>query len=633
VEESTLQRKIRERREKLAAEEAAKKAAADPSAGIEFDEDLIPEMEETGISEEESALDAFLKSLPIATAYETWCGKSKIKYPLKKEGNMISCPVPEHPDKNPSAWFNTEKNTWHCAACDQGGDQFTIAEFKFGYRHDSTDFPKLKRAMAESLGWKFFTKGVGKDKHTVAVPPEEEEEKPVGHSFSTPALAPVPDLEPEPAPAKVVSIAPDTTEEVKYPVMPEWELIYPKDTFLDIYVRLTTVDTIPEAYHFWSGMVALGLAMGRDLMFADYPPVGGNLFVCLVGDSGTGKSRALMPLEDLLDTAMPFHYEDPDTRGIKIVGDAGSPERIVEEFQRRIPSDPSDPKSPVRNFPTKGLITFGEMSSIAAKAGRRGTDLKERLMQFCDLKRKVTASASGNDREAYLPFASGITTTQPETIRRQVTAGDLDSGFANRWLFIAGQAKPAKPFGQIIPDMGEAVLPLQRVMSWASTERLIQLDDEAQEAYEEFFYSVIDRDKKTSRDGDDLLVRVDLTFKKIMLLLAANKMEEKISLATVESAKHLYRFILECWEFIGRRIGVTDRSDIFDKVHALFQKKLNLNMREIKQGLPTKYRKNNEGIIQAIDDMKRAGLIVEEEPPLVAGKKGRKPSVRWQYVA
>lgn len=53
-----------------------------------------------------------------------------------REGRKISCPIPGHADKIPSAWINTDEDTWACGPCQAGGNKFTIVAIYMGYGPD-----------------------------------------------------------------------------------------------------------------------------------------------------------------------------------------------------------------------------------------------------------------------------------------------------------------------------------------------------------------------------------------------------------------------------------------------------------------------------------------------------------------
>jgi AAA domain len=98
------------------------------------------------------AIDQFLDGVDILDAYRRWCGKSEPDPGGRREGIMISCPNPAHPDHDPSAWINLDQQVYFCACCGDGGDKFTIASYHFGL-DTKTRFPELKRQMAKACGY------------------------------------------------------------------------------------------------------------------------------------------------------------------------------------------------------------------------------------------------------------------------------------------------------------------------------------------------------------------------------------------------------------------------------------------------------------------------------------------------
>lgn len=111
-------------------------------------------------SELDKVVDAAIDGLDVVTAYRKWIRKMNPKmYDGQTESIMISCPVPGHEDKNPSAWINTSKGEgglWHCGGCAIGGDKYDLAAIGLGYNFQSykTDgsFRDLKLQMARELG-------------------------------------------------------------------------------------------------------------------------------------------------------------------------------------------------------------------------------------------------------------------------------------------------------------------------------------------------------------------------------------------------------------------------------------------------------------------------------------------------
>lgn len=615
AEETLLQKRIRERKEAKAREEAAKAVSTPaPTVGLED----VDEDDKVELPDEYKKLDAFLETITFEQAYKKWCPKRPFPERLKKDGNLCRCPNPAHPDKKPSCNFNRDTGLWTCHSCEAEGDIISLAMWCWG-RHDKKQLLDLKIDMAASFGEVYGKMGdktfyVG----TREAEPDAEEEK-------------------EESKASVVSLVPDESTDIENfhaPELPEWGELFPKDTFLDEYMKLVTVDTAPESFHFFSGLLAVGFAMGREAKLYDNPPVLSNIFTCFIGESGTGKSRAKTVLKRLLEESLPFDEVDKGSLGVHFSEDTASAERIVAEFARPLPVDSTVVGSPVTPSPTRGLIYFGEMSSLIKKANRNGSDLKERLMQFCDGDSTVGSNSQMRGKTlAVDPFASCLTTSQPESLRRLIGEGDIDSGFANRWIYVVGKAKPPRPWGDPIPSMDTAKLPLQRILAWSTTTSgYMTLSPEAADVFVDFFENSIVPDKKQSAQNEGLLVRIDLTFKKLLVLLAANKHESVISSDTVRSTIKLYGFLKECYKFIGERVGLSNRSTLSNKILEIVETSADgISRRELDRKLG-RFGKNRYEVNQALEDLGKAGFLVEVKP-VMTGKRGRPAGPKYHAVA
>lgn len=604
--QSTFQRKLEERRR--AALEAAK--TVEPSAP-QHDPDLIPEASDE-YSEQDQELDRFINSIDILDAYRRWCGKSvPDTRSHKTEGIMVSCPKPDHVDKNPSAWINTDKQTWFCGGCQEGGDSYDIAAYHFGYPvpgyKDGQTFHKLRKEMAESYGYTFISPpGV---KGEVLVPPEPDTSRP---SESAPSIqkstSPVKPEEQtgqteaietkasqtdtaEKTEGELVSLF-EEEDDITFPSL-DWRSITPDNTFLSAWMKQVTQDDVPEEYHFWNGLLALGFALGRDVTLEDLIPVHGNLFICTLGHSGSGKSKASYHLSRLLNRALPHKWDDPNSKGVRKVSAPGSAEALIHNFSKPIP-DPNNPKVVAYYAPIRGLIEFNELSALVGRTARQGNVTKPTLMQMYDMEDTVsTSSMSHGMKEAHEPFASALTTTQPRAIRTLLTRGDADSGFLNRWIFAAGPDKTRFAIGGIQVDIEPAVDPLLAVQGWAGSfgGTRMQWSVEASELFTKFFHSTIEPDKK--RDESGLLVRMDLLMKKLTLLFSANQHMKIVPVDAVEAAIKMYPYIVDCYSIPASQIGNSLQHEIREEIlrHArtyLEKKNIGITMRELNLRLKRK---------------------------------------------
>lgn len=628
---TAFQKKLAERRAREA-QEAANKAAESS-----FDADLVPEQEYT-LSDTDKALDAVIDNIDIIDAYRRWCSKMEPDTRKKQsEGIKISCPNPAHPDKDPSAWLNTDKQVWYCGGCQIGGDAHDIAAYHFGfpvpaYKSDGR-FHELRLKMAADFGFHMesFPGGV-----KILVGPESTPTPEPKASSQTTVAIPEPVAEPDPelSTDNVIELYDMGDQDVSFPRL-AWREFVPKDTFLDTYMRTTTIDDVVEEYHFWNAMLALGFACGRQARLDDSVPVYGNLFVCSLGASGSGKSKARYHLDSLLDKAMPHNWNDANSRGVRIIKAPGSAEMLVQHFSKPV-TDPANPKQIIFYASVSGMIDFNELSALIGRANRQGNTLKPTLMQFYDMEGTVsTSSLSTGIKEARLPFASALTTTQPLALKALLGRSDDDSGFLNRWIFVGGPEKKRIAIGGVRVDMTPAVMPLQKILGWSASfkdEEFLLWSDAANKSFTSFFDTVIHPDQRKSQSA--LLVRMDLLMKKIILLFSANKLEKVVSADSVLEAIRCYEYLKTCYGIPAAQLGTTLQSEISEAILYQARKQWELDKKgvSLNQLAKSLKRRNypHDILLKIVDSLVKLGFLEVEQTP--AGSRGR-PTVRYRYVA
>lgn len=513
---------------------------------------------EFGRSEQDRVIDDAIDSLSILDAYARFCGKMTPNPGKKRDGIMISCPNPSHPDKNPSAWINLDKETWYCPGCDQGGDKYDIAAWYFGmpvpgYK-DGENFHILRKKIAEDRGVSFVQTMTGKLLPVPPAPPEPP------RAESAPIVEPV-----EEPLATVTSITEnyDDTEEIPQ-IELDWREIVPPQTFLDIWMRQTTIDDVPEEYHFWNGMVALGMALGRDTRLHDFRPVYGNLFVCILGRTGSGKSKSQFYLDSLLEQALPYDPKDDASKGALRLKAPASAEALIWAFDKRI-EDKTGKMLAVKPM-VRGVVDFNELSSLVGRTSRMGSVLAPTLMEFYDANEKIaTTSRTHGTESADNAFASCITTSQPESLRELLTSADANSGFLNRWFFAVGKEKTRTAIGGVRVDVTPAVEPLKRIQKWSETVGELQWDQDAASRFTRFFHDKIEPVKK--KDARlHVLTRLDLLCKKLILLFAANMQTSMVTEDAVKQMEAMFDYLLECYSATGENFAGGEVNRLRDRV-------------------------------------------------------------------
>lgn len=606
-------------------ERRAKAETPQPSADVDiFDEDLVPDLEGASAPpNSDPELDRIIEGIRITDAYRKWCGKSRPSdSDRRKEGIKVSCPIPSHPDRDPSAWLNTDKDVWFCGSCETGGDAYDIAAYHFGYPvpgyKEGAHFHELRRKMAESYGY-IFVQAPGMTKPTI-VPPEAE--------FVPPIDLPVVQEGPV---ARVIPILGDEpTEEL--PSLP-WRGLVESGTFLDEYMSACIKDDAPEEYHFWNGLLAIGQAVGRDVKLYDQKPVLANMFICLLGPTGDGKSRSFWHLQNLLWNALPYKHDDPNSKGTQFVNSPASAEVLINSFMKPV-MDPTNPKITAYYAPVRGMIEFNELSSLIGRASRKGNVLKPTLMEFYDGSSMIsTSSMTTGVKRAENAYASCFTTTQPKALRDLVRDSDSHSGFLNRWIFATGTPKRRVAIGGAQIDTSSAVDPLQKIQGWAGIGgKMIQWTQPAAEMFTEYFHDVLHPAQLADDTG--LLTRMDLLAKKLCLLLSINSHNSEVTARTVDRVISMFPYLTAAYGVPAAHIGSTISKDVTDELEKHIKnystKKGGISLNELKKCIR---RKNFpiELVAKCLKYMTDLGYI-EVFSTADSGRPGR-PTVKYRMCA
>lgn len=341
---------------RIRAEKAARVSAAPPQTPTivpdRHDADLIPDVPEGAYerTDADREVDRVIDNIGVVEAYVKYIGKMVPKAGRKRESIMVSCPKPEHPDRNPSAWLNSDTDTWFCGTCDEGGDKFDFFAWHFGFPvpgyKEGEHFVALRQKVAEDNGVVTVRDPLsGKARTLTVIEDTDPEPAPLPTTVIEPdepaVRAPAAPAEPtSDSPATVTSIPTaltweDEDEIIDYPTV-NWRTLAPTGTFLHEWMEQTSKDDLPDEFYFWLGMQALGFAIGRETELGDNPHVRGNLFLCLYGGTGMGKSRATGHLTRLLREALPYDHEDTTNTGTYLMPSPGSAEALVDGFSKPV---------------------------------------------------------------------------------------------------------------------------------------------------------------------------------------------------------------------------------------------------------------------------------------------------------
>jgi hypothetical protein len=594
-------------------------------------DDLLPDLGGPELTDADKEFDAFIDRIDIIDAYNKFCGKMTPSVGSRRESIMISCPKPDHADTHPSAWINLDKQVWHCGTCEEGGDAHDIAAYNLGYPvpgyKQGETFHKLREQMAAAFG--FHVKKVPGGKIAWQDAPAPPALSIVKNDETTETAGEPTEL----TNVKEMWADDEEPELVIYPTV-NWRNLIPEDTFIYEYMKACSNDDAPEEYHFWHALLALGLVVGRNVTLDDTQPVYGNLLLCILGATGTGKSRSRRHLDYVLHHTSPYHEDGTRTTGVKIIPVPSSGEYLVNQFAYE-GKDPGNGKTSLGFQRVTGIVDFDEMSALLSRANRQGSTLKPTIMQLADATRQVKIGGlQRGDFIAQEPFCSITASTQPKAIRTLLSRNDTSSGFLNRWIFAGGKQKQIEVIGGVRSgisiDLDPAVRELKAVRGWGAVERTIHMDDDAYERYLSFFRSTIEPAKV--KDETDLIKRIDLITKKLMLLLTVNLRKQSVPLQVVEVVIELFDYVLECYGILNSNIGVTLMQDVMSEIERHIVRHQQKTQRGATARDITRYtaRKNYslEQIKKALDIMTALDIIELEKPVTAMGR----PTVRYKVV-
>jgi len=533
--------------------------------------EFIPDMSEeedkvSQISPEQRVLDDFIAMISIVDAYNQWADKGHCNPGGRKDSIKVRCPNPAHPDHDPSCWLNTEKNVFNCAKCG-GGDIWDIAAWRFGYpvpgyKADPASFRALREAIGDFFGLR-IEKGIAGDPFVVQTP-----QLPIAVTTVTEPGSDQSNNEnviytAEGSEAEELKLTNDLNANRQHPGI-AWRDIVPEDTFLRTYLDATSVDDSPEEFHFWNGLLGLGLAVGGMRTLEDSPQVAGNLFVCLVGGTGTGKSKSKRHLTNLIHEALPYRRDDQPPFGAQYLNGIQSGEVLIKQFQHDM-VDPGTGKV-IGSWPfIRALVDFEELATLIGKNNRQGSTLKTTLMDLYDSPRWLSStSMTHGNIGAERPFGSAITTTQFKSIRTLITQGDDNSGFANRWAFVSGT--PKKPFSinRTRIDLDRAASILTGINMKTRAHEVVTWERLGENAWDTFFHKVY----VPQRERNDVAItqRLDLMMKKLFLLFAINEGSDVITADIVIRVLSLFPHVIETYGIVETEIAASQESDENDLI-------------------------------------------------------------------
>lgn len=429
----------------------------------------------------------------IVQAVRTWGKQQAVIKDHRTEGVKVRCPYSHHVDNVPSAWVNTQKNTWFCGKCQIGGD---VIDFYAAAKHDlqPTDFHRHSRfhqiieEMADDLGIQIVSAADGG--FSVEAKTESWES-----NLTDKESEELPERPTEPVPTTVIEQTPEgpmTYEEFFEPSVPasaeasepvtitddellrgleledeideyeffdinevpsfDWrELDLNEDTFLHSWMTQAEDELgwVPIEFFVALGFQAISIACSHRTTSKSFGlPLTGSTLCVLVGTTAAGKSTATNRLSDLISRAVGPKWDRQLGTGVKKITSIASAEALTQ----RVRTDIDDPKNPDQQMEVPSNVWYleDELAQLVSRSRRSGGEhIKQRIMRFHDFAKtkdepEMVAedhSLTGGYRDVHDTYFTGTFLTQNEAIRDLVEKKDLVSGFFNRMMFFMGNSR------------------------------------------------------------------------------------------------------------------------------------------------------------------------------------------------
>jgi hypothetical protein len=271
---------------------------------------------------------------------------------------------------------------------------------------------------------------------------------------------------PEEVPAQAPSLAPRDEEEI--PVVSRAAPTIPEECWRGIFADYRDIarraGEAPDAFHFAGIAAALSAGLGKSVCMRDPVEVWPNLYLCVVGEAGCGKTEPIkFGIRTVLRQAVPTVPE---------LNSLDSAQGLISAIKRRGNSAPSI------------AITLTEIRSLIEKSAQKSSgDLIPKLNDLYDCvpRLEINTRHSFEDMDNPPPavFLAATTSEWMEKAKRE----DLSGGLGSRIIFVPGDPRRgARPKPQ---DFGKVACEVREIVNfWKSKgESELRFDADAEAAY------------------------------------------------------------------------------------------------------------------------------------------------------
>ncbi len=343
-----------------------------------------------------------------------------------------------------------------------------------------------------------------------------------------------------------------------------------------------------DEFHYLALVTVLGTAFGRSVVLHCGRPVYLNAYAILVGPTGDRKSTAAQLALDLLARVAPQAL---------LLNGVGSQEGLMERM------------ACAESSGGRTLWYVDEMASLLKKARRESSggliEFITEIFHCPDFKTHATRSKSIHLQSPTLSILAGSTPTWLEAALQQ---DDILGGFANRFVYVTGHAKP----DNAMPSRPDPQA-MERLVAWTKQAMLapareIGWSPQAREAWNCFYVEWRRSVAGCSEQVSALLRRIDLYVLKFAVLAAVMDGVAEISQTHLTAAVALGRYLAGC---ACRLLGDLGAPNDY-RLETLIEQKLQdadgqMTRKQLRQAIGG--RVSGEKLDRVLTGMERNGLI------------------------
>lgn len=335
------------------------------------------------------------------------------------------------------------------------------------------------------------------------------------------------------------------------------------------YVELMTPTTeAPPAFHLGVALTIAGQLFGRHV-YNQYgtDPLYPNLYTLLVGRSGrTRKDTAIKRATRTLFDGDPQNGR-MIVHAVNLATDVGSSTKLIDILKHK----------------QNTLLYVTEFSRLMGNARRQSTDtIIPTLIEAFDTPTVMQNNSMANPIEAVYPFLGILAATQPDILGETMSGTDMNSGFANRWLYICGNLHEPLPLAPVLDkgDVYRLFTALVDAKNAYGRDAALTMEPVALERWREWYMADFYRESPNAEE-DAMRARHAVLIQKLALIYAITERSHAITLRHLEVGIAVIEWMWEQMRSLTGSWGRSTDGQIEERIKAVLEKYGSMKKRDL----------------------------------------------------